>query len=50
VTLASSIISDAYRESNLVPLVGTLTTAEQGEGLRLLNNLVLSVMGNEVGP
>jgi hypothetical protein len=36
-------------ESNLVPLVGTLTTAEQGEGLRLLNNLVLSVMGSEVG-
>jgi hypothetical protein len=49
VALASSLISDAYRESNLVPLVGTLTTAEQAEGLRLLNNLVLSVMGNEVG-
>ena len=48
-TLVSSIITDAYRESNLVAIVNSPTATEQAEGLRRLNSLILSLMGNEVG-
>lgn len=45
----NDIIADAFRESNLVPLVGTPTDAEIAEGLDRLNILLASVLGNEVG-
>lgn len=48
-TLASSIITDAMRESNLIALVATPTANEQAEGLRHLTNLLLSTLGNEAG-
>jgi hypothetical protein len=48
-TLASQIITDAYRESNLIPLNGTPSTAQVTEGLSRLNNILLSTIGNEVG-
>lgn len=48
-SLASDIITAAYRESNLVPIVSTPSTAENTEGLRLLNNLILSTIGSEAG-
>lgn len=48
-TLVSSIISDAYRESQLVPIVSSPTTNEAAEGLRLFNTLLLSTVGNEAG-
>lgn len=48
-TLASAIITSAYRESNLIAIVSTPSTAEVTEGLALLNSLILSVLGNEVG-
>lgn len=48
-TLVSDIILDAYRESNLVSINATPTTAEQTEGLRLLSRLRFSVLGNEAG-
>lgn len=48
-TLASSIILDAYRESNLIPLVSSPSTAQVTEALRRLNGLLLSTVGNEAG-
>lgn len=48
-TLASAIIADAYRESNLVALVSSPSTLEQTEGLNRLNPLILSCVGNEAG-
>lgn len=48
-TLASSIITDAYRESNLIAKVGTPDTTETAEALRRLNSILLSVVGNEAG-
>lgn len=48
-TLISTIIRDAYRESNLIAISADPTTAEQAEGLRLLNRYVLSLFGNEGG-
>lgn len=47
--LASDIVARAYRESNLIALSGTATTAEQAEALALLNSLILSTVGNEAG-
>lgn len=47
--LASEIIARAYRESNVISINKTPTTAEQAEGLNLLNSLILSTIGNEAG-
>lgn len=48
-TLVSSIITDAYRESNLIPLVATPNANQVTEALRRLNTLLLSTVGNEAG-
>jgi hypothetical protein len=48
-TTVSDIILDAYRESNLIPVSTTPTVAEQTEGLRLLNRIFLSAIGNKAG-
>lgn len=48
-TLVSDIIRDAFRESNLLAISADPTAAEQAEGLRLLNRLVTSCIGNEMG-
>lgn len=48
-TLVSEIITDAYRQSNLVPIGVSPTVPQQDEGLRYLQRLVLSARGNEVG-
>jgi hypothetical protein len=48
-TLASDIISAAYRESNIIPLGVSPTTAQTTEALDRLNNILLSTLGNEVG-
>lgn len=48
-TLVSDIIRDAYRESNLIAISADPTSAEQTEGLRLLNRFVSSVYGLEDG-
>lgn len=48
-TLVSQIITDAYRESNLVPLVSTPNANQVTEALRRLNVLLLSTVGNEAG-
>jgi hypothetical protein len=48
-TLVSTIIRDAFRESNLIAIAADPTTAEQAEALRLLNRLILSVLGTEMG-
>lgn len=45
----SEIITDAYRQSNLIA-VGTLpSSAQQQEALRYLNRIVKSTLGNEAG-
>lgn len=48
-TLVSEIITDAYRLGNLVPIGTVPNAAQQTEGLRYLNRIVLSAIGNEAG-
>lgn len=48
-TLASSIITDAYRESNLIPMGNAPTANQQTEALGRLNVIILSTVGNEAG-
>lgn len=48
-TTVTQIITDAYRQSNLVAVGASPTAAEQVEALRFLNRIVKSVFGNEVG-
>lgn len=48
-TSTLDIITDAYRESNIIGLGIVPTAPQQGEALRLLNNVVSSVYGFEVG-
>lgn len=48
-TLVSSIINDAYRETNINPIGKSPSDAENAEGLRRLQAIVLSVYGNEAG-
>lgn len=48
-TLNSTIITAAYRESNFTAAGGTLSTEEQNEGLALLQSLVDSFFGLMVG-
>lgn len=47
-TLASSIISAAYRESNLVAIGSAPTDAENTEALDRLNTIILQSVGNEL--
>ena len=48
-SLTSDIIARAYRETNLIPLVSTPSTLQQTEALDLLNTILLSSVGNEIG-
>lgn len=48
-TLVSQIITDAYRQGNLIAKGVTPTTTEQEEALRYLNRLVKAVFGFEAG-
>lgn len=48
-TLVSQIISDSYRQSNLLAIGDSPTSAQETEALRYLNRIVKSVFGNEAG-
>jgi len=48
-TLVSDIIQRGYRETNLIGIGVTPTAAEQAEALPLVQEIVLSVFGNQVG-
>lgn len=48
-TTVSQIITDAFRQSNLLGLGATPTSNQETEALRYLNRLVKSVYGNEAG-
>ncbi len=48
-TLVTSIISDALRETNLIPLGISPSTNQQAEAFGKLTSVVESVLGNEVG-
>lgn len=48
-TLVSTLLTDSLRESNLIGLGEEGDAAQGVEALRLLNRLVASVFGNEVG-
>lgn len=48
-TLISTIIGDAFRESNLIAIGVDPTTAEITEALRVLNRYVSALVGNELG-
>jgi hypothetical protein len=49
VTLASAIISAAYREGQATAIVSSPTTAEQNEALDRLNSIILATVGNQIG-
>jgi len=46
-TIASQLITDAYRKSNLLALGTEPTVEQQAEALRYLNRLFKSTIGNE---
>lgn len=48
-TTCSSLIQDAFREGNLIPVGKSPTVDEQVEALRALNRYVLGVFGFEMG-
>lgn len=48
-TLISSIISDAFREGNILPLGKAPTAAQSTEALRLLNNSISFIYGGDAG-
>ena len=45
----SQIITEAYRESNNIPVGTVPTTNEQNEAVLIFNRLVKSMFGNEAG-
>ena len=48
-TLISSVIADAYRESNMIPLGATPTANQSTEALRLLNAVFNAIYGGDAG-
>lgn len=48
-TLVSSIINDAFREGNILPLGKAPNEAQETEALRLLNQLFATIYGDEAG-
>lgn len=48
-TSVLQIITDAYRESNIVAIGATLTDGQKAEGLRRLQAVVSSALGYEIG-
>lgn len=48
-TLVTDIIKSALRETNLIPLGVTPTSDQQTEAFALLQSIVTSVLGNEMG-
>lgn len=47
--IISDIITEAYRESNLIAIGTTETPAEQAEALKLLNRFITTLFGGEAG-
>lgn len=48
-TTVSQIVTDAYRQSNLLAIGASPTSPQQTEALRYLNRVVKSVFGHEIG-
>lgn len=48
-TLCSDIVKQGYRENNLISINATLTANQLTEGMALLNSIVGTTVGNEVG-
>lgn len=48
-TTISTIIRDAYRESNLIPITSNPSSDEISEGLRVANRYIRSLYGYEIG-
>lgn len=48
-TIVSTIILQALRETNIIAITANPTPAEANEGLDRLQSVILSVLGNEVG-
>lgn len=48
-TLVSNIIKRAYRKTNLIPAVASPNANQTTEALEMLNPLISSIVGNEVG-
>lgn len=46
---ATETIDSAYRESNLIAVGASASTAQQAEALPLLNSIILSAVGNDAG-
>lgn len=48
-SIVADIITDAYRESNLIAISASPTSPQAAEALRRLETLIFSTFGNEVG-
>jgi len=48
-TTVTQLITDAFRQSNLLAITASPTPAQQQEALRYLNRILKSVFGNEAG-
>ena len=48
-TLISSLITDAFREGNIIPLTATPNASQLTEALRLYNQNIRSVFGSDAG-
>ena len=48
-TAVNTLVTYAYRESNLIAVGGSPTSAESTEGLAVLNAYLVSMFGNELG-
>lgn len=48
-TTCATLIKEAYRESNLIAITATPTIEETAEALSLLNSIVLTFIGQELG-
>lgn len=48
-TIASVIVSRAFRRDNLIPVGTNPSTAEAAEGLAMLNTIIDTLFGNEIG-
>lgn len=48
-TTVAQVISDAFRQSNLISINGSITGNQQSEALRLINRIIASIYGNEAG-
>lgn len=48
-TTIGQLVTDAYRENNIIPITRTPTTAEMAEAVARMSNIIVSYFGYELG-